>query len=1392
MVMSGSPGKNARKRSNIRPLIELAALEARVMMSAAHHAAKHIVFPSLDTEPAISGVIRELAASAFDTLAPALAAPTGNLPLSAIPNLHSHASSTHKVYLDFVGAPAFTWGGYSVPATPAYNQDSDPTTFTQPELNNIQEIWARVAEHYSPFDVDITTENPGNFNAYQNVRVLIGGSGSWYQSAGGVTYVGGYTINDLAHNFTTANVFPGQLSNGNPVYTAEAAAHEIGHMFGLQHQSSWSGNSKTAEYRMGSTDESPIMGDSYYATRGVWAQGTSTLGPTIIQDDLAVLSANNFGYRADDYGNNSVVAFPLPTSGTSISATGVIEQTTDTDWFSFSTQSGLVSLSVSPSSHGGMLDATLEIVNSSGAIVASADTSSLGESLSLNLPAGSYDAVVGSHGAYGDIGQYTLAGTIVNDPNFVPAPTNLIAARGSGAVVLTWTDNANNETAYLVQRSSDNGASWSTIATLPASSGAYSDSNVALGQVYAYRVIGANAFEQSQPSNNATIASTPSAPSNLTATALSARQVQLAWSASSGATMYRIEQSADNGANWTMSGSVAPTALTFTATALSAGTVYSFRVTATSTVGDSPASNVAMALTLPASPASVNAAPTSSSEITLTWAATTGAGGYRIERLFDTTWLLIGTVVGHSITYTDTNLLPDTLYQYRVRAFNSSGQSDVSAITQSQTYLATPTGLTASATSTSQIDLKWSPLDSAIGYQLDFSLNGGSTWNFLARITDPSNLQYTQNGLSAGVTYAYRLTAIGDTVNSLPSDAVTSITKPAAPASFSATAVAPTKVNVVWPAVTGAMLGYTVERSADGVEFAQIAHVAAEKLAYLDASAEENTTYFYRVLASNSSGDSAYTSIASATPSEAENVLPPSDLAASVISPDAVRIFWTDNSTNESGFAVQRSADGGATWNDLSTTGANTTSYLDRSAARGTNYLYRVQAANQWIASEYSAPATVLTPPADVSDVHVVAASTSRISIAWDDVATETRFDVEQEIGGVWTTLATIDSGTTTYTASDLESGAIYQFRVTAFNSSGAANPSSLLATITIPSAPSSLSAIAVSPTRINLAWQNVRGNAGYFVQRSDDAGANWTTIGTTIADVARYSDLNAVTGTMYSYRVFATNSAGTSVASPGASASATRDLAVLAPSDLSTWYDSGRVMLRWTDNAGNETGFIVQRSSDGGASFNDLTTIPAPDITSYSDLSADRGAQYVYKVIALNPWMQSGGTVSVMVTPPPDVTDVYINTIAATRIGLAWSDVAGESGFKIERSTDNVNFTEITSTDRRVTSFNDLTAAPGTRYYYRVRATGAGGDSGTSVGIGVSTPVFSASSPRLLPPTALRLFSKIPVTFDQPNVGPSLMTASQAIIVVSPSQPAAAALIDQSILHIIGDEITV
>ena len=84
------------------------------------------------------------------------------------------------------------------------------------------------------------------------------------------------------------------------------------------------------------------MGNSYYSTRGLWWDGTSSITPYYIQDDMAVISGstNGFGYRTDDYGDSTSAAYALAPTGGSVSVSGVISQTTDSDWFSFSTTGG--------------------------------------------------------------------------------------------------------------------------------------------------------------------------------------------------------------------------------------------------------------------------------------------------------------------------------------------------------------------------------------------------------------------------------------------------------------------------------------------------------------------------------------------------------------------------------------------------------------------------------------------------------------------------------------------------------------------------------------------------------------------------------------------------------------------------------------------------------------------------------------------------------------------------------------------------------------------------------------------------------------------------------------------------------------------------------------------
>jgi len=322
---------------------------------------------------------------------------------------HSRPGATAKLFLDFDGIAGLTWGQFTVPLQTPWSTDPDLTTFSTSEQATIYEIWARVAEKYSPFNVDVTTEDPGNRTPLKSLDVVFASDDgvSWLGSAsGGIAYVGSFQGSTGGN---TVFVFPKNLAN-NAKYSAEGAAHEAGHAFGLNHQSVWNNGVKT-EYNPGNSLVAPIMGNSYTAQRGLWWNGTTT-SATTMQDDLSVISntaTNRFGYAADDHVS---AADPLAVSGLAVSGYGVIERMTDTDAFSFTTGSGAVSLTVDSAKYGGMLDLKLSLYDANGNVVATANNQVLGESLNVTVAAGSYKLVVASNGSYGDLGQYSITGAV--------------------------------------------------------------------------------------------------------------------------------------------------------------------------------------------------------------------------------------------------------------------------------------------------------------------------------------------------------------------------------------------------------------------------------------------------------------------------------------------------------------------------------------------------------------------------------------------------------------------------------------------------------------------------------------------------------------------------------------------------------------------------------------------------------------------------------------------------------------------------------------------------------------------------------------------------------------------------------------------------------------------
>lgn len=420
-----------------------------------------------------------------------------------VPVFNSNPGAKATLFLDFDGDTTATWdtgGSYHPGTTPAFDSDGDPTTFSAAELSTINEVCLRVAEKYSPFNVNVTTVDPGTYADKAAIRVVIGGDGAWTGGKyGGISFVGAFIGSDP----NTGWVFSKNLGN-YPKYIGEAVAHEAGHMFGLQHQSTYDASGNKTEYNAGDSKRAPIMGNSYLAARGLWWSGTSSISPTTIQDDVAIISAtgagtNNFGYRPDEAGNTLATAASLAVSGNNYSASGVITTISDLDFYKFTVaSSGNVSFNLNVAPFGAMLDGKMLLENSAGTVLVTADTDSLGETVSASLTPGTYYIVAASHGGMGDIGQYTLSGSFsaatVAPPN---DPANLQASVVSPTQVhLAWTDQSSDETGFTIEASTD-GTTWNTVGTVGANVTVFDDSGASPGTTYQYRISAFNNFGHS-------------------------------------------------------------------------------------------------------------------------------------------------------------------------------------------------------------------------------------------------------------------------------------------------------------------------------------------------------------------------------------------------------------------------------------------------------------------------------------------------------------------------------------------------------------------------------------------------------------------------------------------------------------------------------------------------------------------------------------------------------------------------------------------------------------------------------------------------------------------------------------------------------------------------------
>src|SRR2546426_932858 len=543
-------------------------------------------------------------------------------------------------------------------------------------------------------------------------------------------------------------------------------------------------------------------------------------------------------------------------------------------------------------------------------------------------------------------------------------------------------------TGFKIERSADGGTTWSALVSNTASPATtYSDTGLTHTTTYTYRVSAINSIGTGSPSSTAsatTLAVAPSSPTGLAATAVASSQISLSWTApadngGSAVTGYKIERTTDGGTTWSiLVANTGSTATTYSDTGLAHTTTYTYRVSAINSVGTGSASNSASATTLavaPSSPTGLAATAVSSSQISLSWSVPADNGGspltgYKVERSTDggTTWTILVANTGSAATaYSDTGLTHTTTYTYRVSAINSVGTSSTSSTAPATTLAvapSTPTGLTATTVSASQISLSWSaPADnggSAIsGYKVERSTDGGTTWSTIVPNSGSASTAYSDTGLAHGVTYAYKVSAVNSVGTSSPSNTASATTlavAPSTPTGLTATTVSSSQVSLTWtaPADNGgsAVTGYNIERSTNGGSTLStlVANTGSTATTYSDTRLTHTTTYAYRGSAINSIGLCSPSSTPSAT-TLAVAPSPPTGLTATSVSSSQINLSWTAPTDNGgsaiTGYKIERSTDGGTTWSTLvANTGSAATSYSDTGLTRSTTYAYRVYAIN--------------------------------------------------------------------------------------------------------------------------------------------------------------------------------------------------------------------------------------------------------------------------------------------------------------------------------------------------------------------------------------------------------------------------------------------------------------
>jgi titin len=592
-----------------------------------------------------------------------------------------------------------------------------------------------------------------------------------------------------------------------------------------------------------------------------------------------------------------------------------------------------------------------------------------------------------------------------------------------------------------------------------------------------------------------------------------------------------------------------------------------------------------------------------------------------------------------------------------------------------------PTNLQAIAVSPTKVDLFWSTPENnggspITGYKIQVR-SGSGDFVTLNENTGNTGTTYSHTGLTTGTQYIYHVYAINAQGISIASTEATATPNssskplenivPNTPTSLTASDISSTSIKLTWviPASNNGppVTGYKIEFKKDSGSYTTLVENTGSTITtYTHSGLTTNSKYTYKISAKNSVGFSptsneAFTTPKSTSSPPTENIAPnpPKSLTAESAGPTQIFLSWKEPTPNNgpaiTGYKIEYKTTTGD-YTVITTTGI-TTSYTHTGLTTGSQYSYRVFAINSAgtsIASNVvsAKPSQTLVPTNLIADD----ISPTEILLTWTAPSqtfygTISGYTISKKFASdVYDPIGETNGPQTSYTVTGLHTGEEYTFVVKArYNigtSSDYSSPASATPTTSskppskfiVPNAPTGLTATASSPIQIDLVWNaptNDGGSqiTGYKIDVKTGTGEYLTLKENTGSTSRTYSHPDRITGTTYTYKVYAINSVGTSGPSNEVSAtpaaSSTPPVSKTKPSQPSslaaTAVSQNQINLSWklpTNDGGEPISGYKIEASEGAGNYQVLSQNAGKNIA-YSHTGLKPGTSYYYKVYAIN-----------------------------------------------------------------------------------------------------------------------------------------------------------------------------